>query len=586
MNAARDIAAEADTEADTKADAEPDTHAEFDTDVIVVGAGPTGLLLGAELALGGVRVQILERRTAAQRDSRALTLHPRSVELMDQRGLAERFLALGRPIPEWHFAGLDTRLDFSGLDTRHGYTLFLAQARTERLLAERATELDVPVRRGYEVIGLRQNADGNGEHAGRRGGEAGKGGVEVEVRGPDGAVETVRARYVVGCDGGRSAVRRAAGIDFPGTDETLSGALGDFATVDPVALDRARAHGVLAVPLDPGAEDDHGEDDRAEKPEGPEGMKGPEETKEAEGTGGRPGGLTRIVLLDPERIRTPSAEPMTLDEFRASLRRICGTDCGVAQPRWLSRFGNATRLAARYRAVRVLLAGDAAHIHFPAAGQGLNTGLQDAMNLGWKLAAEINGWAPPGLLDSYHAERHPIGQAVTENTEVQTLLAELTLLPAYQRPAAALRALLTDLLGIEEVNRRLAGLVSALDTVYPPAVADADPLVGRRMPDLALAVAGSAAIRVYELLPHGRFVLLDLAGDEEMRPSVQAGWGKRVTPRTVTAHDSRADLDGVREILVRPDGHIAWATRTTDVRARRIERFRALTGWAGLPAGG
>ncbi|MGW9170499.1 monooxygenase [Streptomyces decoyicus] len=549
----------ADAVRDRAADAS--TGPDADADVIVVGAGPTGLLLGAELALGGVRVQIIERRATAQRDSRALTLHPRSIELMDQRGLVERFLARGRPVPGWHFAGLDTPLDFSALDTRHGYTLFLAQARTEQLLEERARELDVAIRRGHEVVGLRQDAGGDG--AGDGG--SGAGGVEVDVRGPDGVVETVRARYVVGCDGGRSVVRRAAGIGFPGTDETLSGALGDFATVDPAALDRARAHGVLAVPLEPADTDTGtGTDDPA---------------------AGRAGGLTRIVLLDPQRMRTPAAEPVTLDEFRDSLLRICGTDCGVAGARWLSRFGNATRLAARYRSGRVLLAGDAAHIHFPAAGQGLNTGLQDAMNLGWKLAAEVNGWAPPGLLDSYHAERHPAGQAVTENTEVQTLLAELTLLPSYQRPAAALRTLMAGLLGIEEVNRRLAGMVSALDTGYPPADAGAHPLVGRRMPDIALTAAGSAAVRVYELLPHGRFVLLDLAGDDEMKRAVDTGWGPRVSAFTVTGHDSRADLDGVREILVRPDGHVAWATCATDVQTRRAERARALADWAGLPAG-
>ncbi|MGY4969006.1 FAD-dependent monooxygenase [Streptomyces nigrescens] len=550
-------------------DTDTDVDVDVDVDVIVVGAGPTGLMLGAELALGGVRVQILERRTEAQRQSRALTLHPRSVELMDQRGLVERFLARGRAVPGWHFAGLDTRLDFSALDTRHGYTLFLAQARTEQLLAERAHALDVPIRRGYEVVGLRQD-DGNDGGRGSgdgRGGRRDPGRVEVDVRGPGGDLRTVRARYVVGCDGGRSAVRRAAGIEFPGTDETLTGALGDFAVVDPVALDRARAHGVLIAPLEPEPEPEP-EDERRDG--------GPAE--------GRPGGLTRIVLVDPRRMRAPAAEPLTLEEFRTSLADICGTDCGVAQPRWLSRFGNATRLAARYRAGRVLLAGDAAHIHFPAAGQGLNTGLQDAMNLGWKLAAEINGWAPPGLLDSYHAERHPIGQAVTENTEVQTLLMELTLLPPYQRPAAALRKLLTELLGIEEVNRRLAGRISALDTAYPPTAADADPLAGRRMPDVALTAADSTAGRAHELLPPGRFVLLDLAGDEELRRTVTTGWGPRVTALTVTRHEHRTDLDGVREILIRPDGHIAWATRTPALPARRIERHRALTDWAGRPA--
>ncbi|MEN2420690.1 monooxygenase [Streptomyces rimosus] len=509
----------------------------MNVDVTVVGAGPTGLMLASELALAGVRTRVLERRTEPQRDSRALTLHPRSVELMDQRGLLDRFLPLGRTVPGWHFAQLPTRLDFSVLDSRHGYTLFIAQARTEELLAERARELGVVIERGSEVAGLRQDADG----------------VDVEVRGRDGAVETIRTGYVVGCDGGRSVVRQAAGIAFPGTDETLTGVLGDFATIDPDALDAARAGGVLVAPME--------------------------------------GGLTRLVLIDPERMRVPATEPVTPEEFRTSLIQMCGTDCGIAEPRWLSRFGNATRLAERYRSGRVLLAGDAAHIHFPAAGQGLNTGLQDAMNLGWKLAAEINGWAPPGLLDSYDAERRPVGQLVTENTEVQTLLAELTLVRQYQRPGAALRKLFDELLGMEEVNRMLAARVSALGTAYPSGTAGtamaggADPLVGRRMPDVGLKAVGSEAIRVYELLPAGRFVHLDLAGDDPDRAAaVTPGWGSRVTTVTVTGREDHPDLDGVTEVLVRPDGHVAWATRTAGVVDRRTERSAALVAWAGTPA--
>ncbi|MFI8260144.1 monooxygenase [Streptomyces sp. NPDC085665] len=495
----------------------------MDTDVIVVGAGPTGLMLACELALAGVRTRIVERRDAPQPDSRALTLHPRSVELMDQRGLADRFLALGRTVPGWHFAGLDTRLDFGALDSRHGYTLFLAQARTEALLEERARELGVEIHRGREVTGLRQDPDG----------------VEVGVRGPDGP-ETVRASYAVGCDGGRSIVRQEAGIAFPGTDETLTGILGDFASADPGSLGRLRAEGALAVPLE--------------------------------------GGLTRFVLIDPVQMRTPAAEPVTIEEFRESLIRICGSDCGVDRPRWLSRFGNATRLAERYRSGRVLLAGDAAHIHFPAAGQGLNTGLQDAMNLGWKLAAEILGWAPPGLLDTYHEERHPVGAAVTENTEVQTLLAELALVPSYRRPATALRRLIDELLGIEEVNRRIAGRVSALAVGYPAAGPDADPLVGTRMPDVPLSIAGSAASRVYELLHEGRFVLLNLAGEQ----GFDAGEGRAGRVRAVTSSTTgHAGLDAVAEVLVRPDGHVAWATRTTAAAARRTERYAALAAWAG-----
>ncbi|MDA2804764.1 monooxygenase [Nocardiopsis suaedae] len=502
----------------------------MDADVVVAGAGPTGLMLACELALAGVRPRVLERRTAPQRDSRALTLHPRSLELMDQRGLLDRFLPLGRTVPGWHFAQLPTRLDFSALDSRHGCTLFIAQVRTEALLAERAHELGVEVRYGHEVLALTQDGDG----------------VDVRVRGPRGD-EAHRARFAVGCDGGRSRVREAAGIGFPGTDETLTGVLGDVAVIDgdPAVLDRARERGVLVAPLE--------------------------------------GGLTRLVFVDPERMRVPSRAPVTLEEFRASLVRICGTDCGVADPRWLSRFGNATRLAESYRRGRVLLAGDAAHIHFPAAGQGLNTGLQDAVNLGWKLAAAVHGWAPPGLLDTYHSERHPVGRAVAENTEVQTLLAELALVPRYERPGAALRGLFDELLRMDEVNRRLAARVSALGTAYPPTSPGADRLVGRRMPDIGLTAAGSQAARVYELLTEGRFVHLDLAGGA-VPEEVSTGRGARVAAVAATKREEHADLEGVKEVLVRPDGHIAWATRTADTEARRGERHAALAEWAGVPS--
>lgn len=273
-----------------------------------------------------------------------------------------------------------------------------------------------------------------------------------------------------------------------------------------------------------------------------------------------------------------------VEEFRTSLTRITGSDFGVAEPRWLSRFGNATRLAESYRSGRVLLAGDAAHIHFPAAGQGLNTGLQDAVNLGWKLAAVVGGWAPPGLLDSYDGERRPVGRSVTENTEVQTLLAELTLVAQYQRPAAALRKLLDQLLTMAEVNRRLADQVSALGTRYPPPDPGADPLVGRRMPDVGLTAAGTGATRVYELLARGRFVLLTLSGAPTPREAVAAGWESRVTALAVDRRDEHAELDGVTEVLVRPDGHVAWATRTPDDGARGDERARALAAWAGTPS--
>ncbi|MEU7617230.1 FAD-dependent monooxygenase [Micromonospora rifamycinica] len=485
----------------------------MDADVIVVGAGPTGLMLAGELALAGVRVRVVERRASPQRHSRALTLHPRSIEVLDQRGLASTFLSQGKPVPGWHFAGLPTRLNFAALDSRHGYTLFLAQAQTEQLLTEWVLGLGVPISRGSAVTGVSQDTDG----------------IAVTV-----GDTMLRAKYVVGCDGGRSVVREAAGIEFPGTDETLTGMLGDFAVVDPSDLGRAESGGVLVAPLGDGT--------------------------------------TRFVAVDPQRMREPSSTPVTLDEFRASLLRSCGTDFGVAEPRWLSRFGNATRLAARYRHGRILLAGDAAHIHFPAAGQGLNTGLQDAANLGWKLAAAVHGWAPDGLLDTYHDERHPVGVSVTANTEVQTLLLELTLVGRYKRPATALRVMIDDLLGIDVVNRRIAGAVSALDTRYGES---AEPLVGARLPDLALTSHAS----IYELLSGGSFVLLTLTGVGPATGEV-AGWADRVVLGVASAGPHPA-LAGVTEILVRPDGHVAWLSRDDQPAS---ERTKALTVWAGQPA--
>lgn len=495
---------------------------ETETEVLVVGAGPTGLLLAAELALAGVRADVVERRRRPQRDSRALNLHPRSLELMDQRGLADRFLAAGRTVPGWQFAApLRTPLDFSALPSPHPHALLLAQSRTEALLEERAGELGVRIHRGHEVTALRQKDDS----------------VEVELLGPTGPA-SVRAAHVAGCDGARSVVRRAAGIAFAGTDESFTAMVGDFATADHTDLGRARKHGVLVARLEPG--------------------------------------LTRFVVMDPARIRVPSTTPVTSDEFRTALLRVCGTDCGIGRPTWLSRFGNATRLAERYRSGRLLLAGDAAHIHFPVGAQGLNTGLQDAMNLGWKLAAHLRGWAPPGLLDTYHAERHPVGRAVTERTEAQTLLVELPLVERYRRPATLLCELLDCLLGLAEVNRYLAGHLSAVDTAYPPGTSAAHPLTGRRMPDLPLALPGGRQVRTYGLLHDGRFVLLHLSAAPTGLTAPVPG-PVTVVPARAAARDP--DLDDTTEVLIRPDGHIAWATRTTDPLTLHAERTRALNDW-------
>ncbi|MCA6091875.1 FAD-dependent monooxygenase [Streptomyces sp. SCA3-4] len=498
----------------------------MDTGVLVVGAGPTGLLLACELALAGVRPLVVDKRPRPHRESRALNLHPRSIELMDMRGLAERFLAAGRTVPGWRFAvSLKQPLDFTGLDTRHPYALLLAQARTEALLAERARELGVEIHRGHEAGGLRQYAER----------------VETDVSGPEGPV-TIRSAYVVGCDGGRSLVRQAAGIGFPGTRESMTAVVGDFAVADHTHNERARQHGVLVARLEDG--------------------------------------LTRYVVMDPQRIRVPSTEPVTPEEFRTSLVRVCGSDCGIGEPRWLSRFGNTTRLAESYRRGRVLLAGDAAHVHFPVGAQGLNTGLQDAMNLGWKLAATVRGWAPPGLLDTYQAERHPVGRAVTTGTRAQTLLVELPITEQYAGPAGHLCELFDTLLGMEDVNRYLACRIAALDTVYPPTGPDADPLTGRRMPDIGLTTT-AASTRVYELLHDGRFVLLRFDGEEHPRAATAPASSDRTRVVSVREHGDHPDLWGVSEILIRPDGHIAWATRLPESRALHSERAGALTAWTG-----
>ncbi|PCC68535.1 2-polyprenyl-6-methoxyphenol hydroxylase [Nannocystis exedens] len=470
----------------------------MEIEVAVVGAGPVGLMLAAELALAGVRVRVFERRARRTEQSRALTLHPRSLELLDQRGIVDRFVRRGAPIPSAHFAVLDTRLDFSRLPTPHPYTLFLPQVHTEELLEARARELGVEIAREHALVDLAQTDDA----------------VALRVQGPGGELE-VRARYAVGCDGAGSAVRRAVGVDFPGSATTRTAILGDVVLADPPArpVSRTNAHGLLLlVPLGDGAH--------------------------------------RIVVIDPTRAQVPLAEPVTLDELRGSVTRIFGADLGMHAPRWLSRFGDATRLAERYRVGRVFLAGDAAHMHFPAGGQGLNVGLQDATNLGWKLAAAVRGWAPPWLLDSYHDERRPVGEALARNTTAQGKLMDVS------PEGLALRELFDELLAFPAVQRKLAGLISAIDVAYPDA-AGTHPLVGRRVPDLDLATERGPQ-RLYPSLHAGRFVLLGRAGDLELREA-WAPWRDRVELVAATFAADPDELEGVTRLLLRPDGHVAWA---------------------------
>jgi 2-polyprenyl-6-methoxyphenol hydroxylase-like FAD-dependent oxidoreductase len=453
-------------------------------DVIVAGGGPTGLMLAGELRLHGVRVLVLERDTEPTKVVRALGLHARSVEVLDQRGLLERFLALGRQHPVGGFFAGILKPAPERLDTAHPYVLGMPQPVIDRLLAEHAAEVGAEIRRGAELTGLSQDDDG----------------VTAELA--DGT--RLRARYLVGCDGGRSTVRKLVGVGFPGEPSRVETLLGEME----VAESPERVAAVVAEVR---------------------------ETHKRFGVIPFGAGVFRVVV-PAEGVAEDRVVPPTLEDVKQQLRLIAGTDFGVHSPRWLSRFGDATRLAERYRAGRVLLAGDAAHIHPPTGGQGLNLGIQDAFNLGWKLAAEIGGWAPAGLLDSYHAERHPVAADVLENTRAQIQL--MSTEPGPQ----AVRRLLTELMDFEEVNRYLIEKITAIGVHYD--FGPGHPLLGRRMRDIRLRHG-----RLYELMRAGRGLLLDRTGGLSV-----AGWADRVDH----VADTGAELD-VPALLLRPDGHVAWA---------------------------
>jgi 3-(3-hydroxy-phenyl)propionate hydroxylase len=474
--------------------------------VVIAGGGPTGLMLAAELALARVDVVIVERRATPDPDrARAGGLHARTIEVLDQRGVADRFLAAGQAMQIQGFGRI--RLDIGDFPARHNYGLALPQIQTERLLASWVQELGVPTRREREVAGFTQDDTG------------------VDVALSDGT--SIRADYLVGCDGGRSVTRKTAGIEFTGWGPSTSWLMAEV--------------------------------EMAGKPEfglRPGGGIGPAE------------GGDRIMVVLTERQVEHTSEP-TLQDVSDALIAADGTDYGVHSLTWTSRFTDNTRQAASYRQERILLAGDAAHVHAPLGGQGLNTGVQDAVNLGWKLAQVVRRTSPQSLLDTYHDERHPVGARVLQNTMAQVALTS----PGDRHQA--LRSTMTELLRMDEPRRRIAAMMSGLDIHYD--LGPGHPLLGRRMPDLDITTADGPR-RVYELLHGARPVLLNLGQPR----------GPDRTPWTDRAQLVDADYGGPWElpvlgsvsapaaVLIRPDGYVAWVGDGTDTGLRD-----ALTTWFG-----
>jgi 2-polyprenyl-6-methoxyphenol hydroxylase-like FAD-dependent oxidoreductase len=479
--------------------------------VVVAGGGPTGLMLAGELALAGIDAVIVERRESQQLESvRAGGLQSRTIEVLDQRGVAERFLSAGQVAQVNAYA--QVQLDISDFPTRHNYGLALWQSDFERILADWVLgELGAPILRGREVAGFAQDENG----------------VDVELA--DGT--SLRARYLVGCDGGRSVVRKAAGIDFPGSEPSTSWM-------------------VAEVEMD-------------EEPEF--GFRRDSVGQHAIGRR-REGEPIRLVLT--ERTIDHTGDP-GLDDLREALVAVYGTDFGLRSAGWISRFTDTARQAAAYRRGRVLLAGDAAHVHPPQGGQGLSTGVQDAVNLGWKLAQVVDGVSPDSLLDTYHAERHPVGARVLRHT-----MAQVALVTPDDRHEA-LRDDIAELVGMDEPRRRLAGMLSGLDIHYD--VGDGHPLLGRRMPDLDLVTA-DGAVRVFGLLHDARGVLLNLG---EPWACDTSPWSDRV-PAIDAGYDGDWELPVLGRVaapaavLVRPDGYVAWVGDGTDTGLRD-----ALTRWFG-----
>jgi 2-polyprenyl-6-methoxyphenol hydroxylase-like FAD-dependent oxidoreductase len=463
------------------------------------------MMLAAELALAKVDVAIVERRPDHQlADSRAGGFHARTIEVLDQRGVADRFLAEGQPVQAGAFGS--TVMDMSDFPSRHPYTLALFQNRIEQIMAAWVAELPVRIHYGYEVTGFAQDD------------------IEVEVELSGG--EPLRARYLVGCDGGRSLIRKQAGIEFPGWDATRSNLIAEVAvTEEPppgVHHDAAGVHGLHRLP----------------------------------------DGTVRVVTTEQ---RLGSGDEPTLRDLSASLVAAFGSDFGVHSPTWISRFTDMTRQAASYRAGRILLAGDAAHIHYPAGGQGLSLGVQDAVNLGWKLAQVVAGTSPESLLDTYFDERHPVAARALRYTMAQTTLQR------HDDRTKTLVEMVSEVVAMDEPRKHLAGLISGLDIHYD--LGEGHPLLGRRMPDLDLGTR-----RVFELLHGAEPVLINLGEPGSLD---LAGWADRVQLAEAT-YEGAWELPVLGEVtapvavLVRPDGYVAWVGDGTDAGLTH-----ALTTWFG-----
>jgi 3-(3-hydroxy-phenyl)propionate hydroxylase len=477
--------------------------------VVIAGAGPTGLMLAGELALAGVDIAVLERRPNQKLSgARALGISSRTIEVLDQRGIADRFIAAGQIAQVTSFGV--TRLDISDFPTRHNYGLGLAQKHIERLLAEWVGELGVPILYGRELAGFVQTGEG------------------VQISLADG--QSLRAQFLVGCDGGRSFVRKSAGIEFPGWDPTTSNILAE------VEMTEKPPYGVHRTPAGTHA---FGREEYE--------IKGGEIIyKEV--------GPVRVMVTEPNANAT--GEP-TLEDLKKLLVAACGTDYGAHSPTWISRFTDMTRQAVSYRSGRVLLAGDAAHVHSPIGGQGLGIGVQDAVNLGWKLAQVIKGISPDRLLDTYHAERHPVGARVLKATMAQVALHR------EDDRTLALRDIVGGLLTLEEPRKCIAGMMSGLDVRYE--LGEGHPLLGRRMPDLDVDTAHGPR-RVFSFLHTARPLVLNFGGSGAVK---LAPWPERV--QYVDAEYSGSwDLPAFGEVaapaavLVRPDGYIAWVGDGTE----------------------